>query len=155
MSNETMITVIGNLASDPEMRYTLSGRAVANFTVATTPRKFDRDSGEWKDGETAWLRCSVWGDYAENVHATLAKGSRVMVYGALGQRHYETTEGEKRSTFEVAVEEVGPVLRYARGELHKVIQDRAAGEDWTPTPKPGGKRAASADPVPATADAPF
>lgn len=124
MSNETMLTLIGNLTSDPELRYTQNGRAVANFTVATTPRKFDRTSNEWQDGDTAFLRCSVWGDYAENVAATLGKGNRVIVYGALGQRNYETKEGEKRSTFEVNVEEVGPLLRYSRAELHRVIQDR-------------------------------
>ena len=149
MSNETVLTLVGNLTADPELRYTQNGHAVANLTVASTPRVFDRTSNEWRDGETAFLRCTVWGGYAEKVCKSLTKGMRVIVQGALGQRGYETKEGEKRTTFEVEVYEIGPVLRYARAEVHRVVQD-------ADSVAPGsGRRAAAKTPQPAGADAPF
>lgn len=120
MSGETIVTVVGNLTADPELRYTPNGHAVANVTVASTPRVFDREKNEWVDGETLFLRGSVWREYAENVAHSLAKGNRVIVSGALGQRSYETAEGEKRTVFELDIHEIGPVLRYARAELIKL-----------------------------------
>jgi single-strand DNA-binding protein len=113
MSGETTITVIGNLVADPELRFTPSGSAVANFTVASTPRTFDRQSNEWKDGETLFLRASVWREAAENVAESLTKGTRVIVSGRLKSRSYETKEGEKRTVMELEVDEIGPSLRYA------------------------------------------
>jgi len=113
MTGETTITVIGNLTSDPELRFTPSGSAVANFTIASTPRTFDRQSNEWKDGETLFLRASVWRDAAENVAESLTKGMRVIVTGRLKSRSYETKEGEKRTVIELEVDEIGPSLRYA------------------------------------------
>ncbi|GAB3810557.1 single-stranded DNA-binding protein [Tessaracoccus terricola] len=117
MAGETQITLIGNLTADPELRFTPNGAAVANFTVASTPRNFDRQTNEWKDGEAMFINCSVWRQYAENVAETLSKGSRVIVQGRLKARSYETREGEKRTVFEVDVEEVGPALRYATAKV--------------------------------------
>jgi single-strand DNA-binding protein len=113
MSGETSITVIGNLTNDPELRFTPAGSAVANFTIASTPRTFDRQKNEWVDGETLFLRASVWRDAAEHVAESLTKGMRVIVSGLLKSRTYETKEGEKRTVTELEVEEVGPSLRYA------------------------------------------
>src|SRR6476620_516965 len=113
MAGETTITVIGNLTNDPELRFTPSGSAVANFTIASTPRTFDRQSNEWKDGETLFLRASVWREAAENVAESLTKGMRVIVSGRLKSRSYETKEGEKRTVIELEVDEIGPSLRYA------------------------------------------
>jgi len=109
--------VIGNLTGDPELRFTPSGAAVANFTVASTPRTFDRQSNEWKDGETLFLRCSIWREAAESVAESLTKGTRVIVQGRLSQRSYETREGEKRTVYELQVDEVGPSLRYATAKV--------------------------------------
>lgn len=117
MTGETFITVIGNLTSDPELRYTQAGIAVANFTVASTPRAFDKSSKDWKDGDTFFLRTSCWREMAEHVAASLSKGSRVIVYGHLKQRSYETSEGEKRVSVELEVDEIGPSLRYATAQL--------------------------------------
>jgi single-strand DNA-binding protein len=117
MAGETVITVIGNLTADPELRFTPSGAAVANFTVASTPRTFDRQSNEWKDGETLFLRASVWREAAENVAETLTKGTRVIVQGRLKSRSYETKEGEKRTVIELEVDEIGPSLRYASAKV--------------------------------------
>ncbi|MDR2896006.1 MAG: single-stranded DNA-binding protein [Propionibacteriaceae bacterium] len=113
MSGETPITIVGNLTGDPELRFTPSGAAVANFTVASTPRTFDRASNEWKDGDAMFLNCSVWRQVAENVAESLAKGMRVIVQGRLKSRSYETNTGERRTVFEIDVDEVGPALRYA------------------------------------------
>lgn len=113
MAGETVITVVGNLTADPELRFLPSGAAVANFTVASTPRTFDRQSGEWKDGDALFLSCSVWRQAAENVAETLRKGMRVIVQGRLRQRSYETQQGERRTVVELEVDEVGPSLRYA------------------------------------------
>ncbi|ALU38881.1 single-stranded DNA-binding protein [Kocuria flava] len=117
MAGDTVITVIGNLTADPELRFTPSGAAVANFTVASTPRTFDRQSNEWKDGETLFLRCSVWREAAENVAESLQKGMRVIVQGRLKSRSYDTKEGERRTVTELDVDEVGPSLRYASAKV--------------------------------------
>ena len=117
MANETTITVIGNLTSDPELRFTPSGSAVANFTVASTPRTFDRQSNEWKDGETLFLRSSVWRESAENVAESLTKGMRVVAQGRLKSRSYETKEGEKRTIIEFEIDEIGPSLTYAKAQV--------------------------------------
>ncbi|MFK4299458.1 single-strand DNA-binding protein [Arthrobacter sp. GAS37] len=119
MAGETTLTVIGNLTNDPELRFTPSGSAVANFTVASTPRTFDRQSNEWKDGETLFLRASVWREAAENVAESLTKGMRVIVSGRLKSRSYETKEGEKRTVIELEVEEIGPSLRYASAKVNR------------------------------------
>ncbi|MFT4294225.1 MAG: single-stranded DNA-binding protein [Micropruina sp.] len=117
MAGETQITLVGNLTADPELRFTPSGAAVANFTVASTPRTFDRQSGEWRDGDAMFLNCSVWRQAAENVAESLTKGMRVVVQGRLKSRSYETREGERRTVFEVDVDEVGPSLRYASAKV--------------------------------------
>jgi single-strand DNA-binding protein len=127
MAGETIITVVGNLTADPELRFTPSGAAVANFTVASTPRTFDRQSGEWKDGEALFLRCNVWRQPAENVAESLVRGSRVMVTGRLRQRSFETREGEKRTVVELEVDEVGPSLRYATAKINKVNRGSGGG----------------------------
>lgn len=113
MANDTVITVVGNLTADPELRFTNSGIPVASFTVASTPRTFDRQSGEWKDGEALFLRCSIWRDAAENVAESLTKGTRVIVQGRLQQRSYTDREGNNRTSIELQVDEIGPSLRYA------------------------------------------
>jgi len=117
MSGDTIITVVGNLTGDPELRFTPSGAAVANFTVASTPRTFDRQSNEWKDGDTLFMRCSIWREAAENIAESLTKGTRVIVQGRLVQRSYETNEGEKRTVVELQADEVGPSLRYASAKV--------------------------------------
>lgn len=117
MAGDTVITVIGNLTADPELRFTPSGAAVANFTIASTPRQFDRQSGEWKDGETLFMRCSIWREAAENVAESLTKGMRVIAQGRLVQRSFETREGEKRNVVELQVDEVGPSMRYATAKV--------------------------------------
>jgi single-strand DNA-binding protein len=119
MAGDTVITVVGNLTSDPELRFTPSGAAVASFTVASTPRTFDRQSNEWKDGEALFLRCSIWRQAAENVAESLTRGARVVVTGRLKQRSFETREGEKRTVIELEVEEVGPSLRYATAKVNR------------------------------------
>ncbi|HEU0256255.1 MAG TPA: single-stranded DNA-binding protein [Microbacteriaceae bacterium] len=140
MAGETVITVIGNLTADPELRYTQSGVAVASFTVASTPRTFDRASNEWKDGEALFLRCSAWRDVAEHVAGSLTKGARVIVQGRLRQRSYETREGEKRTVIELTVDEVGPSLRYATATLTRTSSSGGRGpaasadnEPWAPS----------------------
>lgn len=117
MSNDTTLTVVGNLTADPELRFTPSGAAVANFTVASTPRQLDRQSNEWKDGDTLFMRCSIWREAAENVAESLTKGTRVIVQGRLVQRSYETREGEKRTVVELQVDEIGASLRYATAKV--------------------------------------
>ena len=117
MAGETIITVVGNLTADPELRYTQNGLAVANFTIASTPRTFDRAANEWKDGEALFLRASVWRDFAEHVAGSLTKGSRVIATGRLKQRSYETKEGEKRTSIELEIDEIGPSLRYATASV--------------------------------------
>lgn len=127
MAGETVINVVGNLTADPELRFTPSGAAVANFTVASTPRTFDRQSGEWRDGDALFLRCNVWRQAAENVAETLTRGMRVMVSGRLRQRSFETREGEKRTVVELEVDEVGPSLKYATAKVNKVSRASGSG----------------------------
>jgi single-strand DNA-binding protein len=117
MAGETPITLVGNLTADPELRFTPSGAAVANFTVASTPRNFDRQTNEWRDGDAMFLNCAVWRQAAENVAESLQKGMRVIVSGRLKSRSYETREGEKRTVFEVDVDEIGPALKYATAKV--------------------------------------
>src|SRR3954452_1108826 len=127
MAGETTITVIGNLTDDPELRFTPSGAAVAKFRIASTPRTLDRASGEWKDGEPLFLACSVWRQAAENVAESLQRGSRVIVSGRLRQRSYETKEGEKRTVYELEVDEIGPSLRYATAKVQKMSRSGGGG----------------------------
>jgi single-strand DNA-binding protein len=127
MAGETVITVIGNLTGDPELRFTPSGAAVANFTVASTPRTFDRQSNEWKDGETLFLRCSIWREAAESVAESLTKGTRVIATGRLVQRSYDTREGEKRTVVELQVDEIGPSLRYATAKVTRTQRSGGGG----------------------------
>lgn len=117
MAGETVITVIGNLTADPELRFTPSGSAVANFTIASTPRTFDRQTNEWKDGDTLFLRASIWKEAAENASETLTKGMRIIAQGRLKSRSYETKEGEKRNVTELEVDEIGPSLKYASAKV--------------------------------------
>jgi single-strand DNA-binding protein len=119
MAGETLITIVGNITNDPELRFTPSGAAVANFTVASTPRTFDRQANEWKDGETLFLRCSIWREAAENVAESLQRGMRVIATGRLKSRSFETKEGERRTVIELDVDEVGPSLRYATAKVAK------------------------------------
>ena len=119
MAGETIITLVGNLTADPELRFTPSGAPVANFTVASTPRTFDRATSEWKDGDAMFINCSVWRQAAENAAETLTKGMRVIVQGRLKSRSYETREGERRTVFEIEVDEVGPSLRYATAKVNR------------------------------------
>lgn len=119
MAGDTYITVIGNLTADPDLRFITNGTPVANFTVASTPRQFDRQSNQWRDGEAMFLNCAVWRQYAENVAESLRKGMRVMVYGKLKARRFEDQQGNQRTSYEIDVEEVGPVLRYAKAQVTK------------------------------------
>ena len=127
MAGETIITVVGNLVDDPELRFTPSGAAVANFRIASTPRTFDRQTNEWKDGDALFLSCSVWRQAAENVAESLVKGMRVVVQGRLKSRQYETREGEKRTVFEIDVEEVGPSLKYATAKVTRTTRQGGGG----------------------------
>jgi single-strand DNA-binding protein len=127
VAGDTNITVVGNLTADPELRFTPSGAAVANFTVASTPRIFDRQSNEWKDGDALFMRCSIWREAAENVAESLTRGSRVIVQGRLKQRSYETREGEKRTVVELEVDEIGPSLRYATAKVNKASRSGGGG----------------------------
>jgi single-strand DNA-binding protein len=122
MTGETVLTIVGNLTADPELRYTQSGLAVANFTVASTPREFDRQSNEMKDGEPLFLRGSVWREHAEHVASSLKKGTRVIVQGRLKQRRYETEGGEKRTVFELDVLEIGPALRWQTAQVTRAAE---------------------------------
>src|SRR5690606_19040710 len=127
MAGETIITVVGNLTADPELRYTQNGLAVANFTIASTPRSFDKATNDWKDGEALFLRASVWRDFAEHVAGSLSKGSRVIATGRLKQRSYETKEGEKRTSYEIEVDEIGPSLRYATAQVTRTTSGASRG----------------------------
>ena len=129
-SGDVNITVIGNLTADPELRYTPNGAAVANFTVASTPRTFDKQSNEWKDGETLFMRCSVWREMAEQLSESLTRGARVIVTGKLKSRSYETKEGEKRTSTELEVDEVGPSLRYATAKVTKTQRNNNGGGNF-------------------------
>ncbi len=136
MAGDTQITVVGNLVDDPELRFTPSGAAVANFRIASTPRTFDRQTNEWKDGEALFLSCSVWRQAAENVAESLQKGMRVVVQGNLRSRQYETREGEKRTVFEIQVDEVGPSLRYATAKVTRT--QRSGGSSYGGGQQGGG-----------------
>jgi single-strand DNA-binding protein len=127
MAGETVITVVGNLTADPELRFTPSGAAVASLTIASTPRTYDRNSGEWKDGEALFLRCSVWRQAAENVAESLQRGMRVVAQGRLKQRSFETREGEKRTVVEMDIDEIGPSLRYATAKVNKTQRGSSGG----------------------------
>ena len=127
MAGDTILTVVGNLTADPELRFTPSGAAVANFTVASTPRMMDRQTNEWKDGDPLFMRCSIWREAAENVAESLTRGSRVIVTGRLKQRSYETREGEKRTVVELEVDEIGPSLKYATAKVNKASRSGGGG----------------------------
>ena len=142
MAGETTITVVGNLTDDPELRFTPSGAAVANFTVASTPRNFDKQTNEWTDGEAMFLRCSIWRQAAENVAESLQRGMRVVVQGRLKARSYETREGEKRTVFEIEVEEIGPSLKFATAKVNRV--SRSGGQGYSGG---GGAPSGGAPPV--------
>lgn len=131
MSGDTILTIIGNLVADPELRFTPAGAAVANFTVASTPRTFDRTKNEWIDGDALFMRCNIWREAAENAAESLTRGSRVIVSGRLKQRSYETREGEKRTVVELEVDEIGPSLKYATAKVNKA--DRKSGGARTTT----------------------
>jgi single-strand DNA-binding protein len=141
-AGDTNITMIGNLTDDPELRFTPSGAAVAKFRVASTPRYLDKQSGEWKDGEPLFLACNVWRQAAEHVAESLQRGTRVIVSGRLRQRSYETREGEKRTVFELEVDDIGPSLRYATAKVQKMSRSSGGGFGGGP----GGGPAASDDP---------
>ncbi|QAU06627.1 ssDNA binding protein [Gordonia phage WilliamBoone] len=130
MANDTVLTVIGNLTADPELRFTPSGAPVANFTIASTPRYFDKQSNEWKDAEALFLRCNIWREPAENVTETLSKGMRVIAQGRLKQRSYQTKEGENRTSYELEIEEIGPALRYATARVNRT-QRNGGGSDYS------------------------
>src|SRR3954464_15983527 len=138
MAGETVITIIGNLTNDPELRFTPSGAAVANFTVASTPRTFDKNSNEWVDQEAMFLSCSIWRQAAENVAESLTRGTRVIVQGRLKARTYETREGEKRTVFEVDVDEVGPSLRSATAKVTRASRQGGGGGGYGGGQQSGG-----------------
>jgi single-strand DNA-binding protein len=145
MAGETVITVVGNLTGDPELRFTPSGAAVANFTIASTPRNFDKQTNEWKDGDTLFLNCSIWRQAAENVAESLQKGMRVVAQGRLKQRSYETREGEKRTVVELDVEEVGPSLKYATAKVARVQRSGGGGGYGGGSGGQGGQGGAGGD----------
>jgi single-strand DNA-binding protein len=133
MAGETTITLVGNLTADPELRFTPSGAAVANFTVASTPRTFDRQTNEWRDGDAMFLNCAVWRQAAENVAESLQKGMRVIVQGRLRSRSYETRDGERRTVFEIDVDEIGPALRYATAKVTRNASGSSQGAGARPS----------------------
>jgi single-strand DNA-binding protein len=151
MAGETVITIVGNLVDDPELRFTPSGAAVANFRIASTPRTFDRQTNEWKDGEALFLSCSVWRQAAENVAESLQKGMRVVVQGRLKQRSYETREGERRTVVELDVDEVGPSLKYATAKVTRASRGGGGGGGYSGG---GGSSAPADDPWGAPASSP-
>jgi single-strand DNA-binding protein len=140
MAGETTITIVGNLTDDPELRFTPSGAAVAKFRIASTPRTLDRQSGEWKDGEPLFLACNIWRDAAEHVAESLQRGARVIVQGRLRQRSYETREGEKRTVYELEVDEIGPSLRYATAKVQKMARSGGGGGGFGASGGGGGAR---------------
>lgn len=148
MSNEPTLTVVGNLTSDPELRFTPNGAAVAGFTVASTPRQFDRQTNEWKDGETLFMRCSVWREAAENAAESLTRGARVIVTGRLVSRSWETKEGEKRTVMEMQVDEVGPSLRYATAKVNKTQRTGGGGQQRDAWSTPTGQAGSAYDEAP-------
>lgn len=160
MAGETIITVIGNLTADPELRFTPSGAAVANFTVASTPRHFDKQSQAWVDDDALFMRCAIWRDAAEHVAESLTRGMRVIAVGRLQQRSYETREGEKRTVYEMQVDEVGPSMKFATAKVQRIAragqQAGYADDPWASTPPPEDPWSSStpaADGTPATTPA--
>ena len=147
MAGETIITVVGNLTADPELRYTQNGLPVANFTIASTPRTLDRASNEWKDGDALFLRASVWREFAEHVAGSLTKGSRVIASGRLKQRSYQDREGNNRTAIELEVDEIGPSLRYATAQVTRAAGGSSGGGG-------GGQRPAQVADEPWAASAP-
>lgn len=139
--NETTLTIVGNLTADPELRYTQSGAAVASFTIASTPRSFDRQANEWKDGEALFMRCSAWRDLATNIASSVSKGSRVIAAGRLQQRSYQDREGNSRVSIELQIDEIGPSLRYATAQVTR--GDRSAPAATAPVAAPVGTPAAA------------
>jgi single-strand DNA-binding protein len=162
MAGETIVTIVGNLTNDPELRFTPNGHAVANWTVASTPRTFDKQTNGWKDGDALFLRCSIWRDAAEHVTETLTKGMRVIVTGRLRQRSFETREGEKRTVVELDVDEVGPSLKFATAKVNRITREseqrdtaqsdwrKSGGEDdpWGDAPAPTSRQQPSDDDEP-------
>ncbi|MFT0762010.1 single-stranded DNA-binding protein [Scrofimicrobium sp. R131] len=148
MANDTVITVVGNLTADPNLRFTGNGAAVVDFTVASTPRTFDRQSGQWRDGETLFLRCTAWREYAENIADSLSKGMRVIVQGRLTQSSYER-DGQKRTSYELQVDEVGPALRYAKAQVTRTPRQDGGGFN-----QGGGQQGGYAQPAQRPAQAP-
>lgn len=148
MAGDTQITLVGNLVADPELRFTPSGSPVANFTVASTPRSFDRQMNEWKDGEALFLACSAWRQMAENVAESLTKGMRVIVQGRLRAHSFDDREGNKRTVFEIAVDEVGPALRYATA---KVTRTASSGGNWQSSNTPSSNSPTASRPQPSNA----
>ena len=144
MAGDTIITVVGNLTADPELRFTPSGAAVASFTIASTPRSFDRNTNEWKDGEALFLRCSLWRQAAENAAESLTRGMRVIAQGRLQQRSYETREGEKRTVIELQVDEIGPSLKYASAKVNRTQRGSTSGGGFGSSGSDGGGSGASA-----------
>jgi len=138
MANETTLNITGNLVDDPELRFTPSGAAVANFKIASTPRTFDRQSNQWKDGEALFLRCAAWKDLAENVAESLTKGMRVIIEGRLKSRSYETKEGEKRTVIELEVDEIGPSLKYANAKVNRTQRNNTGGNSGGFAQQPSG-----------------
>jgi single-strand DNA-binding protein len=155
MANDTILTVAGNLTADPELRFTQSGTAVANFTVAAAPRYYNKQAGEWADGEALFMRCNMWRQAAENVAESLTRGMRVIVQGRLRQRSFETKEGEKRSVIELEVDEIGPSLRFSTAQVQKVSrQARGSSSDDDPwASAPASQDSSASDEMPA--EAPF
>ena len=145
MAGDTVITVVGNLTADPDLRFTPSGAAVASFTIASTPRTFDRNTNEWKDGEALFLRCSIWRQAAENVAESLQRGMRVIAQGRLKQRTYETREGEKRTVIEMEVDEIGPSLRYATAKVNRTQRGSSSGGGFGSSGSDSGSGSATTD----------
>ncbi len=131
MAGETALTIVGNLTADPELRFTPAGHAVADFTVASTPRNYDRDAGQWRDGEALFLRCTAWRQLAEHAAESLTKGTRVIVTGRLRQRSFELTEGVTRTVTELDVDELGPSLRYSTARVTKTTRSSIPAESTT------------------------
>lgn len=158
MAGDTPITIVGNLTTDPELRFTTNGAPVANFTVASTPRSFDSRTSEWRDGEPLYLRCSVWRNYAENVAESLKKGMHVIVTGKLKASSYQDREGNKRTNFEIDVDEVGPCLRFATAQVTKTgggqgggqwrgsQQQSGGGDSWSSSSSSNDQRRGGNDP---------
>ncbi len=145
MAGETIITVVGNLTSDPELRFTRNGVAVANVSIASTPRTYDKQSEEWKDGKTLFVRGAIWREYGENTAASLTKGMRVIATGALTQEEYTTSDGEKRTSLQLDIHEIGPALRYATAVVTRTKADGSGAKD---SAKPKDEAPAASEPIP-------